>query len=138
MGRRKGRLGQTDKEAEMLEKERFAIERRFIELDDAILHGQGSLRILEAAKTLVHFLQVHFTHEEQFRKQISFPVAEDPRAVWQKNMAELLQIEAGLRQGEVYSALRLRSFCRGWIHMQRMWTSIFQASLAPKKDRAQA
>jgi hemerythrin len=139
MQRRKSKLRQQPSdEAEMLDRERFTIERQYIELDDAILHGQGSPRILEAARTLLQYLLLHFTHEEQFRKQISFPVLEDPRAVWKKNMAELLQIEAGLRQGEVYAALRLRSFCKGWMHMQKMWTSIFQPSLPPETGRAQA
>ncbi len=129
MRRRKSKFGRSSGEAEMLERERFGIERLYIELDDAILHGEGSARILHAAQKLVESLLVHFTHEEQFRRQISFPVLDDPRAVWKKNMTELLQIEAGLTQKEVYAALRLRSFCKGWIHMQRMWTSIFQPSL---------
>ena len=133
---RNGQLCPPRNEAEMLDKERLRIERQFIELDDAILHGQGSPRILEAARILVAFLLAHLTHEEQFRKQIAFPVFEDPRAEWQKNMAELRQIEAGLREGEIYAALRLRSFCRGWMHMQRMWTSIFQPSVAPMADEA--
>ena len=103
-------------DAELLDTERTSIERRYIEMDDAILHGQGSPRILEAARTLVPCLLLHFTHEEQFRKQIAFPFVDDQGAVWRKNIAELLQIEAGLKQGEVYAALRLRGFCKGWIH----------------------
>jgi hemerythrin len=134
MRRRKSTRGDAD--AEMLEKERFRIERQYIELDDVILHGQGSAQILEAAQTLIQSLQLHLTHEEQFRKQISFPVLDDPRAIWKKNMAELLQIESGLRLEEVYAALRLRSFCKGWIHMQKMWTSIFQPTMAPENERA--
>ena len=122
MRRRKSKCGRNS-EAEMLERERFQIDRKYIELDDAILHGQGSVRILHAAQGLVQLLMLHLAHEEQFRRQISFPVVDDP---WKKHMAELLQIEAGLAQEEVYAALRLRSFCKGWIHMQRMWTSIFQ------------
>lgn len=118
----------------MLERERFAIEREYIELDDTILHGQGSARIVNAARRLVESLLVHITHEEQLRRQISFPVLDDPHAVWKHNMAELMQIEAGLRQEEVYAALRLRSFCKGWIHMQKMWTSIFHPSLVPESE----
>ena len=81
-------------------------------------------------------LLLHLDHEEQFRGQISFPVVDDRRAVWKKNMAELLQIEAGLKQREVYAALRLRSFCKGWIHMQRMWTSIFQPMAGTENETA--
>ena len=135
MRRRKRNRG--DGEAEMLEKERFRIERQYIELEDAILHGQGSAQILQTSQTLVQSLLEHLSHEEQSRKQISFPVLDDPHAIWMKNMAELLQIEAGLRQGEVYAALRLRSFCKGWIHMQKMWTSIFHPAAAPETGRAQ-
>jgi hemerythrin len=120
----------------MLDRERFGIERQYMELDDAILHGQGSARILQAAQLLVQAMVQHFTHEEQFRRQISFPVFDDPRVVWKNNMSELLQIEAGLRQEEVYAALRLRSFCKGWIHLQKMWTSIFQPSVAAESETA--
>jgi hypothetical protein len=132
---RNSKLGPPRDEAEMLDNERLRIERQYIEVDDAILHGQGSPRILEAARILAPFLLEHLTHEEQFRKQMAFPVF-DPRADWKKNMAELLQIQAGLREGEVYAALRLRSFCRGWMHMQRTWTSIFQPSVAPATEQA--
>ncbi len=132
MRRRKRSRGNA--EAEMLEKERSGIEHQYIELDDAILHGHGTARILEAAQTLLQFLLSHLTHEEQLRKQISFP--DDPHATWKKHMAELLQIEAGLGQREVYAALRLRSFCRGWIHRQKMWTSIFHPTLASDNKRA--
>ena len=137
MQRRKRKFGGGSDEAEMLDKERFGIERQYIELDDAILHGQGSVRILVAAQRLVQSLLLYFTHEEQFRRQISFPVLDDPHAAWKKNMAELLQIEAGLKQEEVYAALRLRSFCKGWIHMQKMWTSIFHPSLGAEGETAQ-
>ena len=137
MRRRKRKFGGSSDEAEMLEKERFGIERQYLELDDAILHGQGSARILEAAQRLVEGLLSYFTHEEQFRTQISFPVLDDPRAAWKNNMTELLQMEAGLRQGEVYSALRLRSFCKGWIHMQKTWTSIFQPARGQEGEAAQ-
>ena len=136
MRRRKGKFGGSNAEAELLERERFLIERQYIELDDAILHGQGSARIVGAARRLVQSLLQHLTHEEQSRRQISFPVLDDPHAVWKKNMAELLQIEVGLKQEEVYAALRLRSFCKGWIHLQRMWTSIFQPSSAAESETA--
>jgi hemerythrin len=113
---RRRKLSRSAVDAELLDKERSDIERQYIELDDAILRGQGSPRILEAAGTLVPCLLLHFTHEEQFRKQIAFPFVDDQGAVWRKNIAELLQIEAGLKQGEVYAALRLRGFCKGWMH----------------------
>ena len=132
MRSRKSKFGRSSAEAEMLESERFGIERHYLELDDSILHGEGSARILDAAQKLVKLLLVHLTHEEQLRSQIAFPVLDDPRAEWKKNMSELLQIEAGLTQSEIYAALRLRSFCKGWIHLQRMWTSIFQPAPLPE------
>jgi hypothetical protein len=133
---RRSQSGPPRGEAEMLDRESLGIERQYIELDDAILHGQGSPRILEAARILVSLLLAHLAHEEQFRKQLAFPVLEDPHASRQKNMAELLQIEAGLRAGETYAALQLRSFCKGWMHMRRMWNSIFQPSVAPLAEQA--
>ena len=135
MRRPKSKFGRSNREPEMLEKERLAIEREYLELDDAILHGQGSALILEAAQRLVQSLLLHLTHEEQLRTQISLAVPDDPSA-WKKNMAELLQIEAGLRQREVYAALRLRSFCKGWTHLQRTWTSIFHPGMGLEGESA--
>jgi hypothetical protein len=97
-----------------LTKEHSNIHRQYIELDDAILQGQGSPRILEAARTLMQFLRSHLAHEEQFQRNIALPISEYQADGWTKNMAELLQIDAGLNQKEVYSALRLRSFCKRW------------------------
>jgi hypothetical protein len=138
MQRRRRNLRRPGDEVEMLNQERLSIDRRYIELDDAILHGQGSPRILEAGRNLAQLLLLHLTHEEQFCMQISLPAAEDPHAAWRKNMAELLQIEVGLRRGESYAALRLRSFCKGWMHMQKMWTSIFHPSAEPEGERVGA
>jgi hemerythrin len=99
---------------ELLDREHSTIHRQYIELDDAILHGHGSPRIVEAARTLAQYMLLHFVHEDRFQKKISLPVREDQRNAWKKNMTELLQIEAGLEQREVYAALRLRAFCKGW------------------------
>ena len=129
-------------ELEFLDKEHSDIHRQYIELDDAILHGQGSPRILEAARTLVQFMLSHFTHEEQFQKKIAFPIREDQRNTWKKDMADLLQIDAGLKQGEVYAALRLRGFCKVWMHehMQVEQLEFEFAALAAvrEQDRARA
>lgn len=102
-------------EREILEREHADIHRQYIELDDAILHGQGSDRILEAARTLVQYMLLYFAHEERFRKRFSLFDHADQRQAWKGDVAELLRIEAGLRQQEVYSALRMRGFCRGWM-----------------------
>ena len=136
MRRPKSKFGRSNREPEVLEKERFAIERDYLELDDTILHGQGSAVILQAAQRLLQSLLLHLTHEEQLRAQISLAMADDPSAVWKKNMSELLQIEAGLTQREVYAALRLRSFCKGWIHLQRTWTSIFHPGMGLEGESA--
>jgi hemerythrin len=116
MPSRKKKFHPPGVDLEILDREHANIHRSYIELDDAILHGQGSPRILEAARTLLQCMQSHFAHQAQFQKNIAFPVREDQRNQWKKNMAELLQIEAGLQQVEVYAALRLRGFCKGWMH----------------------
>jgi hemerythrin len=100
---------------EILQRERGDILRQYIELDDAILHGQGSPRILETARTLLQYMLLYFAHEEQFRSDSSFPLGEDQRRIWKQNLAELLRIEAGLKQEEIYAALRMRSLCRSWM-----------------------
>jgi hemerythrin len=102
-------------EREILDREHADIRRQYIELDDAILHGQGSTRILEAARTLVQYMLLYFSHEERFRKKFSLPAPEEERQAWKNSVAELLKIESGLRQLEVYAALRMRGFCRGWM-----------------------
>ena len=123
-------------------KEHSNIHRQYIELDDAILHGQGSPRILEAARMLVQFMLSHFTHEEQFQKKIAFPVREDQRNAWKKNMADLLQIDAGLKQQEVYAALRLRGFCKMWmhehLHVEPLEFEFAALAAVPNPDRARA
>jgi hemerythrin len=127
---------------EILDKEHAKIHRQYIELDDAILYGQGSPRILEAARMLVQSMQLHFAHEAQFQKNIAFPVREDQRNAWKKHIAELLQIDAGLRQEEVYAALRVRGFCKAWMH-EHMYVEGVEFDLAalagaPEPGRAQA
>jgi hypothetical protein len=110
------RTSSFSQQVKMLEQERSWIQRQFLELDEAILQGQGSPRILEAARTLVPYLLLHFTHQEQFRKMIPPALVDERRTAWKKQMEELLQIDAALTDGEVYAALRLRSFCRAWMH----------------------
>jgi hemerythrin len=102
-------------EREILEREHGDIHRQYTELDDAILHGQGSARIVETARTLVQYMLLYFAHEERFLKKFSLSDRADERADWRSSVAELLKIEAGLRQQEVYAALRMRGFCRGWM-----------------------
>jgi hemerythrin len=116
MQSRKKQFYTPGSDLEILDREHANIHRQYIELDDAILQGQGSPRILEAARILVQFMLSHFAHEEQFHKKIAFLVREDQLNAWTKNMAELLQIDAGLKQEEVYAALRMRGFCKVWMH----------------------
>jgi hemerythrin len=127
---------------EILDKEHSNIHRQYIELDDAILYGQGSPRILEAARTLVQFMLSHFTHEEQFQKKIALPVREDQLNAWKKNVADLLLIDAGLKQEEVYAALRLRGFCKTWMqehmHVEQLEFEFAALAAVPSSDRAQA
>jgi hemerythrin len=142
MQSRKKKIVAPVSELEILDKEHSNIHRQYIELDDAILHGQGSPRILEAARALVQFMLSHFTHEEQFHKKIAFPVREDQRNAWKKNMADLLQIDAGLKQEEVYAALRLRGFCKVWMHehmqMEQLDFEFAVMANSPEAGRAQA
>jgi hemerythrin len=142
MQSRKNKFYTPGGDLEILDKEHANIHRQYIELDDAILHGQGSPRILEAARTLVQFMLAHFAHEEQFQKMIALPVREDQLNAWKKNMAELLQIEAGLKQREVYAALRLRSFCKVWMHdhmqVEQLEFEFSALALVPEPRRAQA
>ena len=142
MQSRKKKIVAPGGELEILDKEHSNIHRQYIELDDAILHGQGSPRILEAARTLVQFMLSHFTHEEQFQKKIAFPVREDQRNAWKKSMADLLQIDAGLKQEEVYAALRLRGFCKIWMHehmhMEQLEFEFAALAAVPEQDRARA
>jgi hemerythrin-like metal-binding protein len=127
---------------EFLDKEHSNIHRQYIELDDAILHGQGSPRILETARTLAQYMKSHLAHEEQFQEKIAFPAHEYQRNGWTKNMVELLQIEAGLKQEEVYSALRLRGFCKGWMlahmYVEKVEFEIAAVPGTPSPERIQA
>jgi hemerythrin-like metal-binding protein len=127
---------------DILDHEHSNIHRQYLELDDAILYGQGSPRILEAALALAQYMGMHFTHEEQFRKNIAFPARQNQRSAWKKNMAELLQIESGLKQQEVYAALRLRGFCKGWMQehmdMEGAEFEIVGLTVIPEASRVQA
>jgi len=142
MKSRRQKLRTPGGDLENLEKEHANIHRQYIELDDAILHGQGSPRILEAARTLVQFMLSHFAHEEQFQQKIAFPVREDQLNAWKRNMAELLQIDAGLKQEEVYGALRLRGFCKGWMqehmHIEQLEFEFAALANTSEAGRAQA
>jgi hemerythrin len=142
MQSRKQKIVAPGGDLEILDKEHSNIHRQYIELDDAILYGQGSPRILEAARTLVQFMLSHFTHEEQFQKKIALPVREDQLNAWKKNIADLLQIDAGLKQQEVYAALRLRGFCKMWMqehmHVEQLEFEFAALAVVPSSDRAQA
>lgn len=142
MQSRKNKIVTLGGDLESLDQEHSNIHRQYIELDDAILHGQGSPRILEAARMLVQFMLSHFTHEEQFQKKIAFPVRDDQRNAWKKNIADLLQIDAGLKQQEVYAALRLRGFCKMWMqehmHVEQLEFEFAALAVVPNPDRARA
>jgi hypothetical protein len=102
-------------ELNSLIEEHVAIRRRHHDLDEAILHGKGSPRILDAAGLLVQAMLHHFTHEEQLQKNFPQRLAEAQRLAGMNLMAELLRIEAGLKLAEVYAALRLRGICSRWM-----------------------
>jgi hemerythrin len=142
MPRRSHKIQISAAEQEILEKEHGDILRQYIELDDAILHGQGSPRILEAARTLLQYMLLYFAHEEQFQRKTSLLLREEQRQLWRKDLAELLQIEAGLKQAEVYSALRMRSLCRSWMHHHEQSSAISQKvstpPTSPERERALA
>ena len=142
MPSRKTKFQTPGAKPEILDKELSTIHRMYIELDDAILHGQGSPRILEAACALVEFMLWHFKREEQLQKKLSFSVRGEQRKAWRTCMAELVEIEAGLKQDEVYAALRSRAFCKAWIHGQipadRAEFEIASLAAAPQPDRARA
>jgi hemerythrin len=131
-------------EREIMEREHADIHRQYIELDDAILHGQGSARILEAARTLVQYMLLYFAHEERFRNRYALSDRDDKRQDWRSNVAELLKIEAGLRQREVYSALRMRGFCRGWMQQHPLPEStalevtVIPGAQEPEQERKRA
>lgn len=99
-----------------LEQEHTAIRRLYLVLDDAILHGDGSPKILEAAGSLMESMRQHLEHEELFQREVSFPMHDDQRRNATRTATELLYIEQGLRDSEVYAALRLRGLCKGWMH----------------------
>jgi hemerythrin len=102
-------------ELETLAGEHSQIHRRYADLDDAILQGLGSKQIIESARELVRAMLLHFIHEEQFLEKITLSPPEEQRNAGKKVMAELLKIETGLMQEEVYAALRLRGLCRRWM-----------------------
>lgn len=142
MQSRKKQIVTLGGDLESLDQEHSNIHRQYIELDDAILYGHGSPRILEAARMLVQFMLSHFTHEELFQKKIAFPVRDDQRNAWKKNIADLLQIDAGLKQQEVYAALRLRGFCKMWmhehLHVEPLEFEFAALAAVPNPDRARA
>jgi hypothetical protein len=110
------RISTYSQQVKKLDQERSWIQRQFLDLDEAILLGKGSPRILDAARTLVPYMLLHFTHQEQFQKLIPSAASVEQKLRWKQHMAELMQIDAGLVQGEVYAALQLRGFCRAWMH----------------------
>jgi hemerythrin len=127
---------------ENLDQEHSEIHRQYIRLDDAILLGFGSVQILEAARDLVHTMGLQFTQEQQFQEANSVPVLETQRTAGNRLMAEIITIAEGLKQGEVYAALRLRGLCRGWMH-EHMYMEMVDLGFAAliygnEPDRTQA
>jgi hemerythrin-like metal-binding protein len=116
MNSRENRFQTCGDQLEILDKEHTEIHRQYIELDDAILQGEGSARILEAAAELAQTMGTHFTHEGQFQETNSIPVFEEQSSAGKTTMAEIMMIAQRLKQGEIYAALRLRGLCKGWMH----------------------
>jgi len=99
-----------------LASEHTQIHRRYSELDDAILQGFGSPRIIESARELVRAMLLHFIHEEQFLGTITFSAIDAQRNAGKKTMAEVLKIEAALIKDDVHAALRMRVLCKRWMY----------------------
>ena len=142
MRNRKGTFQAPRLELEILANEHSEIRCRHFELDEAILRGEGSPRILEAAGVLVRSMLQHFTHEEELRKKIPFPIGAAQNRAGIDLMAELLRIEVGLQQGEVYAALRLRGLCKRWmrghIDLEKTEFEIGAIVSSSEPDRLQA
>jgi hypothetical protein len=115
MRKRKATFQTPRLELEILADEHTAIRNHHQELDETILHAEGSPRILKAAGVLVQSMLQHFTHEEEFHKKIALRADTVQRTAGIDLTAELLRIEAGLQEGEVYAALRLRGLCKRWM-----------------------
>ena len=98
-----------------LASEHTQIHRRYLELDDAILQGFGSPRIIESARELIRAMLLHFIHEEQFLGTITFSSLDAQRDTGKKMMAEVLKIEAALVRDDVHAALRMRVLCKRWM-----------------------
>ena len=47
-------------------------------------------------------------------------------------MAEIMMIAQGLRQGEVYAALRLRGLCKVWMH-EHMYVENVEFGIAARR-----
>jgi hemerythrin len=103
-------------ELDILIGEHSQIHRRYADLDDAILQGFGSPRIIESARELVRAMLLHFIHEEQFLGALAFSSQEAQRDAGKKTMAEVLRIERGLIKDDVHSALRMRGLCKRWMY----------------------
>lgn len=91
-----------------------AIQYRFLDLDNAILHADGSPRILEAARLLSEALRLQLQNEQP--EEPAAPEAISPRQmgnrwVWR----ELNWLDESLRYEEVDAALRLRALCKKWM-----------------------
>lgn len=123
-----------------LEQEHAAIRRQYLELDDSILHGDGSPRILEAAGSLAESMHQHLAHEELFQRELSLSLGAVQRRNALQTTTELLQIEQGLRDSEVYAALQLRGLCKRWMHDHMYMESVeFDvASISRGSNSAQA
>jgi len=70
------------------------------------------------------------------------PVLEKQRTAGSRLMAEIVAIEEGLKQGEVYAALRLRGLCKGWMQ-EHMYVEMVELGFAAliygsEPDRIQA
>jgi hemerythrin-like metal-binding protein len=142
MNSRENRFQTCGDQLEILDNEHTEIRRQYIELDDAILQGEGSARILEAAAELAQTMGTHFTHEEEFQETNLIPVFEKQSSTGRATMAEIMMIAQRLQQGEVYAALRLRGLCKGWMHehmyVENVEFGIASLAFANESDRIRA
>ena len=137
MKSRKQKFEASTAQLRTLEQEHASIHRRFLELDNAILHGHGSPRILETARELAIAMKLHMQHEDLFQQTLSYVRRDEQKLREFEVRNELSRLEEGLKLDEVYSALRLRALCKSWMqeHMYLEKLDIDLATVAARTAR---
>ena len=104
-----------------LDQQHAEIRATYQSLEEAILAGQGMAGIVEAADSLVQMILLHFSHEELFLEKLSLPILQRQRGANAEIIAQLFEIEDGLRQEKTAAVFQLLILVHDWIkeHMQR-------------------